>query len=177
MAVRGGSGSTRQDPSCVPGMKSSLARALFSSRPAANPLGHIAASLGGKATGPSAEDAELTFEELRIRRAARQQVRAQAMGPTSTTSMRSPPLWGVLTSGRYDPCAAGAHALVRRRAVDSLLTSTINGAVERRADARTTGASALGLAGPGTSSGYEGLIRRRSISRERDHAEPHACCS
>ena len=79
-------------------------------------------------------------------------------------------LWGFLTSGRYAECPAGRPLLVEG-ASSAACYLTINGAVEKvllRGDRRIR----VGLAGPGKTFGYEGLIDGRpspvtAITRER----------
>jgi CRP-like cAMP-binding protein len=154
----------RPDPSAFR-LKRGLA-ALFTSR-MRNQLGNLAASLGGEAAGPRAEDAARTFTAL------------QYCGPPDSTYVRrmatfhdfdSLALWGFLTSGRYAECPAG-RALLAEGAPTEACFLTINGAVEKvllRGDRRIR----VGLAGPGRTFGYEGLIDGKpspvtAITRER----------
>lgn len=125
---------------------------LFTSRHR-NQLRDLAASLGGEADGPRAEDAARTFAELRY------------CGPPDSKYVRrmatfhdfdSLALWGFLTSGKYAECPAG-RTLLAEGAPSTACYLTINGAVERvllRGDRRIR----VGLAGPGRTFGYEGLI-------------------
>ena len=80
-------------------------------------------------------------------------------------------LWGFLTSGRYAEARRGPHAAGRGRRLSEACFMTMNGAVEQvllRGDRRIR----IGLAGPGKTFGYEGLIDGgpspvTAITRER----------
>jgi len=154
----------RQDPSAF-ALKRGLA-ALFTSR-LRNQLGNLAVSLGGEAAGPSAEEAARTFAELSY------------CGPPDSKYVRrmatfhdfdSLALWGFLTAGKYAQCPAGCTLLVEG-APSTACYLTMNGAVEKvliRGDRRMR----VGLAGPGRTFGYEGLIDGSpspvtAITRER----------
>jgi CRP/FNR family transcriptional regulator, cyclic AMP receptor protein len=154
----------RQDPSAFR-LKRGLA-ALFISR-MRNQFGNLAVSLGGEPAGPRAEDAARTFADL------------QYCGPPDSRYVRriatfhdfdSLALWSFLTSGRYAECPAG-RTLLAEGAPSAACFLTINGAVEQvllRGDRRIR----VGLAGPGRTFGYEGLIDGRpspvtAITRER----------
>jgi CRP/FNR family transcriptional regulator, cyclic AMP receptor protein len=154
----------RQDPSAFR-LKRGLA-ALFTSRMRTQ-FRNLAASLSGEPAGPRAEAATRTFDEL------------QYCGPPDSKYVRrmatfhdfdALALWGFLTSGRYAECPAG-HTLLAEGAPSAACYLTINGAVEKvllRGDRRIR----VGLAGPGRTFGYEGLIDGGSspvtaITRER----------
>jgi CRP-like cAMP-binding protein len=154
----------RQDPSSF-ALKRILAR-VFTAR-LRNQLGQLAASLGGEASGPTAEDATRTFAELAY------------CGPPDSRYVRrmatfhdfdSLAMWGFLTSGKYAECPAG-RTLLAEGAPSTACFLTINGAVEKvllRGDRRIR----VGLAGPGKTFGYECLIDGSAspvtaITRER----------
>jgi CRP-like cAMP-binding protein len=154
----------RQDPSAFR-LKRRLA-SLFISR-LRNQLAGLALSLGGEAAGPQAEDAARTFAEL------------EECGPPDSKYVRrmatfhdfdTLALWGFLTSGRYARCPPGRTLLVEG-VPSTACYLTMNGAVEEvliRGDRRIR----VGLAGPGKTFGYEGLIDGgpspvTAITRER----------
>jgi CRP-like cAMP-binding protein len=154
----------RQDGSSFR-LKRSLA-VLFTTR-LRNQLDGLARSLGGAPSGALAEDAARTFADLRT-----------CGAPDSTYVRRmatfhdfdSLALWGFLTSGRYAEAPAG-RTLLAEGAASPACFMTMNGAVEQvllRGDRRIR----IGLAGPGKTFGYEGLIDGgpspiTAITRER----------
>jgi CRP-like cAMP-binding protein len=154
----------RQDPSAFR-LKRGLA-ALFTSR-MRNQFENLAAALGGEPAGARAEDAARTFAELQYCGAPDSKyVRRMA----TFHDFDSLALWGFLTSGRYAECPAG-RTLLAEGAPSAACYLTINGAVEKvllRGDRRIR----IGLAGPGKTFGYEGLIDGgpspvTAITRER----------
>jgi CRP/FNR family cyclic AMP-dependent transcriptional regulator len=154
----------RQDASAFR-LKRSLAL-LFTSR-LRNQLQGLAQSLGGEASGARAEDAARTFAELRQRPAPDSKyVRRMA----TFHDFDSLALWGFLTSGTYAEAPAGC-TLLAEGAPSPACFLTMNGAVEQvllRGDRRIR----IGLAGPGKTFGYEGLIDGSpspvtAITRER----------
>lgn len=139
-----------QDPPAF-GLRRRLA-ALLTARHR-NQLARLSASLGGEASGPSAEDADRTFAEL------------EYCGPPDSRYVRrmatfhdldSLALWGLLTSGSYARCPRG-RTLVAEGAPSTACYLTINGAVEQVL-ARGSRRIRVGLAGPGKAFGYESLI-------------------
>jgi CRP/FNR family transcriptional regulator, cyclic AMP receptor protein len=154
----------RQDSSAFR-LKRSLA-SLFTSR-LRNQLRNLAQSLGGDVAGPRAEDVARTFAELSYCGAPDSKyVRRMA----TFHDFDSLALWGFLTSGRYAECPAG-RTLLAEGAPSTACYLTINGAVEKvllRGERRIR----VGLAGPGKTFGYEGLIDGSpspvtAITRER----------
>jgi CRP/FNR family transcriptional regulator len=154
----------RQDPSAFR-LKRGLA-ALLTSR-LGNQLRHLAASLGGEAAGPPAEDGVRPFAE------------SEYCGPPDSTYVRrmtafhdfdSLALWSFLTSGRYVRCPS-RRTLLAEGAPSTACYLTINGAVEKVL-IRGARRIRVGLAGPGKAFGYEGLIDDHpspytAITRER----------
>ena len=154
----------RQHPSAFR-LKRSLA-SLFISR-LRHQLERLAESLGDASTGPGADDAARTYAEL------------APCGPPDSKYVRrmgtfhdfdSLALWGFLTSGSYAQCPPG-RTLLAEGAQSTACYLTMNGAVEKvllRGERRIR----VGLAGPGKTFGYEGLIDGRpspftAITRER----------
>jgi CRP-like cAMP-binding protein len=154
----------RQDPSAFR-LKRSLAL-LFTSRHRTQ-LRELGASLGGEQPEQQAEAAARTFAEL------------QQCGPPDSRYVRrmatfhdfdALALWGFLTSGSYSQCPPG-RTLLAEGAPSTACYLTMNGAVEKvliRGDRRIR----VGLAGPGRTFGYEGLIDGlpspvTAITRER----------
>jgi CRP-like cAMP-binding protein len=138
----------RQDPAAF-GLKRRLAARHR------NQLARLADTLGGDASGPSAEDADRTFAEL------------EHCGPPDSRYVRrmatfhdldSLALWGFLTSGRYARCPRG-RTLVAEGAPSTACYLTINRAVEQVL-ARDTRRIRIRvrLAGPGKAFGYESLV-------------------
>jgi CRP-like cAMP-binding protein len=154
----------RQDPSAFR-LKRSLA-ALFTSRHRAQ-LGNLAGSLGADAAAVADEAALQGFDQL------------APCGPPDSKYVRriatfhdfdALALWGFLTSGSYAQCPPG-RMLLAEGAPATACYLTMNGAVEKvliRRDRRIR----VGLAGPGRTFGYEGLIDGlpspvTAITRER----------
>jgi CRP/FNR family transcriptional regulator, cyclic AMP receptor protein len=126
-------------------------------------LRHIAGSLGGEMTGPSADDAA-NLEPCRPpdSRYMRRITTFHDLDPLA--------LWGFLTSGTYVRCPPG-QTLLAEGAPSTAYYLTINGAVEKVL-IRGTRRIRVGLAGPGKAFGYEGLIDGlpspiTAIARER----------
>ncbi len=155
----------RQDPSAFR-LKRRLAGALHPrlAQPAPAPRASRSAA---RPAGWQAEHAARTFAEL------------EYCGPPDSKYVRrmatfhdfdSLALWGFLTSGSYAQCPPG-RTLVAEGAPSTACYLTINGAVEKvliRGDRRIR----VGLAGPGKTFGYEGLIDGgpspvTAITRER----------
>ena len=118
-----------------------------------NQLARLADSLGGEASGPSAEDADRAFAELEHSgppdsRYVRRMATFHDLDPLA--------LWGFLTSGTYARSQRG-RTLVAEGAPSTACYLTINGAVEQVL-ARGTRRIRVGLAGPGKAFGYESLV-------------------
>ena len=154
----------RQDPSAFR-LKRRLA-GLFTSY-LRNQLRHLGVSLGGEVAGWRAEHAARTFAELDYCGAPDSKyVRRLA----TFHDFDSLALWGFLTSGSYAQCPPG-RTLIAEGAPSTACYLTMNGAVEKvliRGDRRIR----VGLAGPGKTFGYEGLIDGSpspvtAITRER----------
>jgi hypothetical protein len=127
----------------------------------------IAVALGGELAEPSADDAAREFAELEDARPpdsryVRRMATFHGVDPLA--------LWGFLTSGRYVRCPPGRTLLVEG-APSPAYFLTINGAVEKVL-VRDHGRVRIGLAGPGSAFGVEGLVDDglspvTAITRER----------
>ena len=126
-----------------------------------------------------ADVARRRLDRPRRRDAARTYAELAPCGPPDSKYVRrmatfhdfdSLALWGFLTSGRYAQCPPG-RTLLAEGAQSTACYLTMNGAVEKvllRGERRIR----VGLAGPGKTFGYEGLIDGRpspftAITRER----------
>ena len=159
----------RQDPSAFR-LKRRLA-SLFTAR-LRNQLRHLAASLGGEAAGPPAEDAARAFAEL------------EYCGPPDSKYVRRMAtfhdfdplaLWGFLTSGSYARVPAGAHAARRRGAVDGLLPDDQRRGREGAGSRRPAHPRRAGGAGEGVR--LRGPHRRSARPRSPRSRASGRCCS